>query len=329
MIPQTALPSQDVIRSRPWQIAVGAVVAVILLAFLDAVRFNFHLWTTKADYSHGLLIVPFAAYLLWSRRDAFPSHLKWPDPWGLPFMVAAAVIYFALEKYNIAKEWGQGFAVILALAGVVVMFCGRWGGLGWAWPALVFIPLAFQLPNKLETDLSGGLRTVATRSATATFQTIGLPAYSEGNIIAIGDTRLGVEAACSGLSMLLTFVAVAAVVAFLSKSRPLLDRLLILASAVPIAVFCNVIRIIVTGLVYHAGWTQLGDLIVHDLFGWLMMPMALGLIWLELKLLDWLLVPDQQESQRDAVLKDIRSKADHVLVMPRGGPVPSTRPGGR
>jgi hypothetical protein len=58
--------------------------------------------------------------------------------------------------------------------------------------------------------------------------------------------------------------------------------------SVPIAVICNIGRIIVTGLVYHAGWKQLGDLIVHSVAGWLMMPFALGMIWVLFRVIDWI-----------------------------------------
>ena len=87
--------------------------------------------------------------------------------------------------------------------------------------------------------------------------------------------------------------------AVLSRSRPWPDRVAVAVSAVPIAVLCNVVRIVTTGLVYHAGYKELGDRLCHDLFGWLMMPLALGLIWVELKLIDWLLVPVPAVTQDD------------------------------
>jgi exosortase/archaeosortase family protein len=90
--------------------------------------------------------------------------------------------------------------------------------------------------------------------------------------------------------MLLTFVALATATALLMKNRPPLDRWLIVLSSIPIAVICNIVRIVLTGLVYVWGWNRIGDLVVHDLAGWLMMPLALGFIWIELKLIDWLCV---------------------------------------
>jgi exosortase len=291
----TAAPSAEVVRQRAWQASLVVVVAALAFAFSGALRELIVLWTTKADYSHGLLIVPFCAYLLATRREFFPVTIAWPDWRGLPFLALAAVVYVAADKVNLAREWLQASAVMLAFVGVVVMFCGRWQGLLWAWPVLVFLPLAFPLPFRVENAVSLKLRSFATRWGNYGFQTIGLPSYQEGNVIVLphaeGETRLGVEQACSGLSMLLAFVALSAAIAFLYKSRPWVDRAIIFFSAFPIALICNMLRIVVTGLVYYAGWTQLGDLIVHDLAGWLMMPLALGILWLELRLMDWVTEP--------------------------------------
>jgi hypothetical protein len=65
---------------------------------------------------------------------------------------------------------------------------------------------------------------------------------------------------------------------------------LILASAIPIAVIVNVIRITVTGVLHELVGSRIANLVFHDLAGWLMMPMALGMLWLELELLSRLLI---------------------------------------
>lgn len=309
-------PSATVVRSRGWQLGFAAVLAGIAFAFAGALSDLFRLWTHKADYSHGLLAVPFAGYLLWVRRDLFPAKIAWPDLAGLPLLAAGAGLFVAAGWLNLAKEWFQAFAVVLALAGAVVMFCGRWGGLEWAWPALLFPVLAFELPYRVEATLSLKLRELATAAGNAVFQVIGLPSYSEGNVIVIGDTRLGVEQACSGLSMLLTFVAVTAAVALLARSRPVADRVAVFLSAVPIAVVCNVGRIVGTGLVYHAGWTEFGNLIVHDLFGWLMMPVALGIIWAEFKLIYWLIVPVETADAGQILQANLRVSGNRTAPIP-------------
>ena len=73
--------------------------------------------------------------------------------------------------------------------------------------------------------------------------------------------------------------------------RPPLDRIVILLSAAPIALGANILRITVTGMLSVWASSELAHRVYHDLAGWLMMPLAVLLLWLELRLLDRLLIP--------------------------------------
>jgi exosortase len=137
------------------------------------------------------------------------------------------------------------------------------------------------LPYHAEIALAHPLQRFATLASTYALQTLGLPAVAEGNVIVIDDVRIGVLEACSGLGMLVTFFALSAAVAFV-VDRPLLDRLILLFSAVPIGVLVNVIRITATGLLHRTVGSATANAVFHDLAGWLMMPLALGLLWLEM-----------------------------------------------
>ena len=75
---------------------------------------------------------------------------------------------------------------------------------------------------------------------------------------------------------------------------------------------CNIGRIVVTGLVYHAGWKELGDFVVHDLAGWLMMPFALALVWLEFKLIDWIIVPVEFASMEEITKASLTKAAEKI-----------------
>jgi exosortase len=150
------------------------------------------------------------------------------------------------------------------------------------------------LPWKVKTMLSDPLQTIATHITTYTLQTLGMPALREGHIIVINDFRIGVVEACSGLSMLVVFFALSTAVAIVIN-RPLGDRIFIFLSAAPIAVASNVIRIIVTALLYLWVGKEAGDRFFHDLAGWFMMPLALLFMWLELKLISLVLVEPEEE----------------------------------
>jgi exosortase/archaeosortase family protein len=107
--------------------------------------------------------------------------------------------------------------------------------------------------------------------------------------------------------------------------RPWFDRILILVSAVPVAVLANVIRISLTGILYNAGGKELGDRVFHDFAGWMMMPIALLVLWGELKLLDWVWVDVGGRASREEMVKTAAEPAYLVMTsLPpeKGGPAP-------
>jgi exosortase/archaeosortase family protein len=89
--------------------------------------------------------------------------------------------------------------------------------------------------------------------------------------------------------MLFMFFATSFAVVLVIR-RPAIDKAVIVLSAVPIALAANVTRITVTGLLHELAGGKVADAVYHDLAGWLMMPLALGAVWLEFWLLSLLFV---------------------------------------
>src|SRR5262249_62161946 len=114
--------------------------------------------------------------------------------------------------------------------------------LPWSWPAIAFLFFMIPLPWRVELALGGPLRRAATVASTYVLQTLGQPAYAEGSIIHVEGGQIGVVDACNGLGMLMMFFAFATAVAILSR-RSWVDRVLLVLSAIPIALAVNVVRI--------------------------------------------------------------------------------------
>jgi hypothetical protein len=66
--------------------------------------------------------------------------------------------------------------------------------------------------------------------------------------------------------------------------------LLIVLSAIPIALIANVLRITVTAVLHNQVGGRIADVVFHDLAGWFMMPVALSLLWVEFRVLNLVLV---------------------------------------
>src|SRR5262249_53711533 len=122
--------------------------------------------------------------------------------------------------------------------------------------------------------------------------TIGFPALAEGNVVVLSESRIGVVEACNGLGMLVLFFAVSTALALVIR-RPLWEKLVIVASAVPGALIANVTRSPVTAVLSETVGAEFAKTVFHEWAGWLMMPFALLLLWLELRLISWFLVIPQ------------------------------------
>jgi exosortase len=274
--------------SRHGALATGCLAVALLWSYWPTLEAMADRWWSDPQYSHGFLVPVFAAAVLWSRRALWAAAPWRPSPLGLPVLLAGLGLRLVAAAADI--EPLDAFSLLPTLLGLVLL-AGGTGMLRWSWPAIAFLGFMLPLPFSFETTLAQPLRRLATVVSTYALQTLGCPAFSEGNVILVGETRLGVAEACSGLGMLLTFFAMSTAFALVVR-RPLADRLVLVASAVPVAVAANVARITATGLAYHA-WgadSAAARAILHDLAGWLMMPLALALLWVELVLLGRLFV---------------------------------------
>ncbi|MCU0703050.1 MAG: exosortase/archaeosortase family protein [Fimbriiglobus sp.] len=246
-----------------------------------------------------------------------------PIDWAAAALCLSPVLYLLAFKAGNTSQSAFWAAVGAFALGVNLTLYRRWSAVRWAAPALGMLLLALPLPNVVENEVSWQLRKVATASAVGVFRVMGLPTRWEPPMkLDVGTAKLDVQAPCSGLSMLLAFVALtAAIVLLCPPSRRPIDRWVVFLSSVPIAVFCNIARIVVSGLVLLAGWKEAFDFIVHDFAGWAMMPLALGLVWAEFKLIDWLLVPVVRMSREEVVkagLAEARAEIERQEIARRG-----------
>lgn len=246
-------------------------------------------WDTSPHYSHGYLVPLFAIAMLCLRRQKLEEVVWQPNPWGLVLLAGGCALRLAGAFFYF--DWFDAVSLLPCLAGLCVL-AGGWKALAWAWPAIAFLFFMLPLPHKAEAAFSQPLRDVATRCTTYLLQLIGYPALAQGNLIRIGTGQpLNVAEACSGLNMLLVFVALSVAVAILVQ-RPLLDRLLLVASAVPTAIIANVVRVTTTGVLQKKVGPDFANWFHDSLWAaLLMMAVGLSILLLEAWLLARVLIP--------------------------------------
>ena len=246
-------------------------------------------WIRLPDYQHGFVVPLFAAFLLWVRQDMVNPWPKRGSWWAVPFFVVWPLIRFMNVWLHYDRDVDSIFPFLFGLT----LFLGGWRALRWAWPSIIFLVFMVPLPASVSIMLSRPLQRIATIASAYSLQTLGISAIvpgDQGNVIQLPSPcpPLGVDRACSGLSMLTLFFAICIGAAFLLRIR-LWEKIVIVISAVPIAVLSNVGRITGTGVLDVFINPTIGQGF-HDYAGWLMMIFAMLMIWGEMTLFSNLLI---------------------------------------
>jgi exosortase len=286
-----------------WRVAISVpimlIMAVLLWSYWPTFAELAEEWSVNPLYSHGYLVPAFAVALLWFRRDRIPASPFEPSLWAVGFLIVGCVMRLGSAYYYFS--WPDRASLLVMLI-AVALAVGGWAGLRWTWPSILFLLFMLPFPGFVESGLTRPLRRVATLASTNVLQTLGFFAQADGNVIVLSEGELGIIEACSGLGMLSVFVAMTVGACFLVQ-RPLWQKVVIVLSSLPIAVLCNVARISATGMFIELAESQFAHKYqheFHDWAGWLMMPLALVLLLLELKFLDlvYQIYPVQEQTSR-------------------------------
>jgi exosortase len=273
----------------------GVLALALVASYWNMLSMVADSWS-QPQYSHGYLVPVFTLVMLALRREPFApitDRERWIGLGALLLFMgirayASWVRVAALDMYTFVP------AMLAAL-----MLVGGWRLLRWAGPAVLFLAFMFPLSYKMERTFLDPLQRIAMSGGTYALQTTGMETYKhpKGNVITIRDSEgadqeLNVAEACSGLNMLTIFSAMAVALVFLMPGA-LWEKIVIVASAVPIAIFVNVMRILVYGVLrYFSGGAAA---FFHD---WgaapFMMPLAMGLLYLEYIILQNLVIDERK-----------------------------------
>ncbi|OHB64865.1 MAG: hypothetical protein A2Y77_13675 [Planctomycetes bacterium RBG_13_62_9] len=282
------------------------VILGALLGFLfrGEIERTISLWMTDPNWSHGFLIPLFSLYFLHQKRREIVSLEYVGDPLLdllqgrrppplLPGQTRAnylglLLLLFTLALYifNVVSPAGYAYLrpiSLIAAVGTVVLFLGGWRLLRCTWLPTAFLVFAIPLPQRYYVGLTMPMRHVSATVATAVLNLVhDLDATASGAIIEVVyqgqrlEPALDVAEACSGMRLLMAFLALGVAMAYLHE-RPTWQRVVLLLSTIPIAILCNIVRVTTTGFLYVLAGRQYTQGIYHDALGLAMLPLAFGL----------------------------------------------------
>ncbi len=255
----------------------GGLLCCILFGvlFRENLWHFYYAWTTDDNYSHGFLVPLLSLYFASQTARRGPVELSHGVILGGILLTLA--IAGRLVTVPLPIPFVGDLALLVGLAGLFALLLGS-KALARYWFAFFFLVFMVPLPIAMYSRLASPLQLLASRLASTVMNATGVPVLCEGNHMTLpGGVQMFVAEACSGMRQMTGFLALTAAVAYLTV-RPAWYRVVVVLSALPIALTANVARIVLTGFIMHYVDREYASGTYHTLEGILMMGFGLLLL---------------------------------------------------
>ena len=265
------------------------LLAVMVCVFWEFARVQVK-WALDepADWGHTLIIPFISGYFVWMRRVEINAHPLTPNWIGFPFVLVGVGAYIASTfgpSWFVLHHNARGAAMGVTLFGLALQICG------WRVTKILLFPLAYwicfgqSISDRLLQLVTERMQDWSAIGAGAMLSIFQIDVERSGNVLSVyvdGEARkLNVAEACSGMRMLVAFLALGVAIAYTGLARNWQRAILILAGF-PVALGVNILRVFTLGVLslWNADFAT-GDF--HSFIGlvWLVPALFfyLGILW--------------------------------------------------
>jgi exosortase len=225
-------------------LALGVAAAAALGLYAPVVAGMAAEWNEFPSLSHGFAVPVIAAYLLWRRRHLLAQAPVEGTIFGLPLMI------LALAMLVLGSLGGEPFvarlSLPLALFGTVLFLMGPRIARE-AWLGIAYLVFMIPLPYVALKALTYQSRLFDAGITATALRWLGVPVLRDGVMLHLPNITLEVADDCSSVPAIAALLALGVAYA-LMQTRPTWIRVALTLSAVPLALFSNIVRLILTSI---------------------------------------------------------------------------------
>ncbi|MAJ47425.1 MAG: hypothetical protein CBC35_09325 [Planctomycetes bacterium TMED75] len=206
-----------------------------------------------SDWGHTFVVPFIALWFVVLKRDkilALPLRPSWS---GLAFLLMGILVYMlgSVGPKQLIHSHVRAVGVCLSFLGLIVGFGGWRFFKECSFPFFYLFAFGIVISKRIMTPFTNDLQDISASGAWLVFYVFGFDVDLAGNTLTVydGDVSypLNVAEACSGMRMLVAFLALGTAMAYVGLDRTW-QRVLLILLGVPVAVFVNILRVVTLGL---------------------------------------------------------------------------------
>jgi exosortase D (VPLPA-CTERM-specific) len=263
-------------------LAAGGAFALSLWLFWDGLYRMWGWWIDSPEYSHGLLIPPVAAFLIWQQKDRLERTTFTGSWWGVCLVLLGGALLVVGQLgtiYTLIQ-----YAYLVTLFGLVLAFTGATAFRFLLMPLFILL-FMIPLPQFVLANLSTKLQLLSSQLGVWFMRLLDISVYVEGNVIDLGGYKLQVAEACNGLRYLFPLMTLGFLMAYFYKGA-LWKRVALFLSSIPITLFMNSLRVGTIGIMVEHWGIGMAEGFLHEFQGWVVFMLSAGLMLAEIALLN-------------------------------------------
>jgi exosortase len=257
-------------------IAALAMAGFLLFLYAPTLLGLIQQWWTDPDYGYCFLVPVLSVWILWQGRKRWRTACQRPSFLGLVIILFAMGLLIAGTLG--AERFTARISLLILLCGIIVFVAGRGVLRSVAFP-LAYLVFMIPLPAIVFYQLTVPLQLLASRLGAHGLTVLGVRTLREGNLLILPNCTLEVLESCSGIRSLLCLLATVTAYGHFAQAA-LWKRCVLIILVFPIAILCNGLRLVATGLLCHAAGPQADSGVFHLALGVGFFLLAFFMTWL-------------------------------------------------